>query len=175
MFQLLISINLQIKRGFLGGSLVRNPPAKQETQVQSLGGEDPLEKEMATYFSILAWEIPWTEELDGLQSVGLQKSQTQLSNNKRRTKRQIKRMEVWLIRSTGTWILTSDSRHHRLLVHLVVAFLYLETAGIPDSDTKTLKLLWSLLQMWWQRRTAMDLNHNAIYFWITFSLNHLSG
>jgi len=94
MFQLLISINLQIKRGFLGGSLVRNPPAKQETQVQSLGGEDPLEKEMATYFSILAWEIPWTEELDGLQSVGLQKSQTQLSNNKRRTKRQIKRMEV---------------------------------------------------------------------------------
>ena len=94
MFQLLISINLQIKRGFLGGSLVRNPPAKQETQVQSLGGEDPLEKEMATYFSILVWEIPWTEELDGLQSVGLQKSQTQLSNNKRRTKRQIKRMEV---------------------------------------------------------------------------------
>jgi len=94
MFQLLISINLQIKRGFLGGSLVRNPPAKQETQVQSLGGEDPLEKEMATYFSILAWEIPWTEELDGLQSVGLQKSQTQLSNNTRRTKRQIKRMEV---------------------------------------------------------------------------------
>ena len=94
MFQLLISINLQIKRGFLGGSLVRNPPAKQETQVQSLGGEDPLEKEMATYFSILAWEIPWTEELDGLQSVGLQKSQTQLSNNKRTTKRQIKRMEV---------------------------------------------------------------------------------
>ena len=94
MFQLLISINLQIKRGFLGGSLVRNPPAKQETQVQSLGGEDPLEKEMATYFSILAWEIPWTEELDGLQSVGLQKSQTQLSNNQRTTKRQIKRMEV---------------------------------------------------------------------------------
>ena len=94
MFQLLISINLQIKRGFLGGSLVRNPPAKQETQVQSLGGEDPLEKEMATYFSILVWEIPWTEELDGLQSVGLQMSQTQLSNNTRRTKRQIKRMEV---------------------------------------------------------------------------------
>ena len=80
--------------GFPCGSVVQNPPAMQETQVQSLGGEDPLEKEMATYFSILAWEIPWTEELDGLQSVGLQKSQTQLSNNKRRTKRQIKRMEV---------------------------------------------------------------------------------
>ena len=58
MFQLLISINLQIKRGFLGGSLVRNPPAKQETQVQTLGREDPPEKEMATHSSILDWKIP---------------------------------------------------------------------------------------------------------------------
>ena len=47
--------------------------------VQSLGGEDPLEKEMETYSSILAWEIPWTEEPDGLQFTGLQ-SQTRLSN-----------------------------------------------------------------------------------------------
>ena len=39
--------------------MVQNPPAMQETQVQSLGGEDPLEKEMATHFRILAWEIPW--------------------------------------------------------------------------------------------------------------------
>ena len=46
--------------------MVKNPPAVQETQVQSLGGEDPLEKEMATYSSILAWEIPWTEEPGGL-------------------------------------------------------------------------------------------------------------
>ena len=45
----------------------------QETQVQSLGGEDPLEKEMATHSSILAWEIPWTEEPGGLQSIGLQR------------------------------------------------------------------------------------------------------
>ena len=48
--------------GFPGGSLVKNPPAKQEMQILSLGQEDPLEKEMATYSSILAWEIPWTEE-----------------------------------------------------------------------------------------------------------------
>ena len=41
--------------------MVKNPPAKQETQVQSLGKEDTLEKEMATHSSILAWEIPWTE------------------------------------------------------------------------------------------------------------------
>ena len=52
----------------------------QETGVRSLGGEDPLEKEMATHSSILAWEIPWTEEPSGLQSMGSQKSRTQLSD-----------------------------------------------------------------------------------------------
>ena len=46
----------------------------QETQVQFLGREDSLEKEMATHSSILAWEIPWTEEPYGLQTMGLQKS-----------------------------------------------------------------------------------------------------
>ena len=51
----------------------------QETWVQSLDQEDPLEKEMVTYSSILAWEIPWTEEPGGLQSWG-RKSQTRLGN-----------------------------------------------------------------------------------------------
>ena len=51
----------------------------QETQVQSLGREDLLEEETATHSSILAWEIPWTEEPGGLQSMGLQ-SQTQLND-----------------------------------------------------------------------------------------------
>ena len=46
--------------------MVKNPPAKQEMWIQSLGQEDALEKEMATHSSILAWEIPWTEEPDGL-------------------------------------------------------------------------------------------------------------
>ena len=45
---------------------VKNLPAMQETQVQSLGWEEPLEKGIATHFSILAWRIPWTEEPDGL-------------------------------------------------------------------------------------------------------------
>ena len=49
---------------------VKNPPAKQETQVQSLGQEYPLEKRMATHFSILAWRIPRTEEPSGLPSMG---------------------------------------------------------------------------------------------------------
>ena len=52
--------------------MVKNPPTMQETQVRSLGQEDPLEKGMATHSSILAWKIPWTEEPYGLQSMGLQ-------------------------------------------------------------------------------------------------------
>ena len=60
--------------------LVKNPPALQETPVGFLGQEDPLEKDMATHSSILAWRIPWTEEPGRLQSMGSQKSQTQLSN-----------------------------------------------------------------------------------------------
>ena len=51
----------------------------QETWVRSLGWEHPLEKEMATHFSALAWKIPWTEESGGLQSMGSQ-SRTQLSD-----------------------------------------------------------------------------------------------
>ena len=58
--------------------MVKNLPAMQETQVQSLGWEDPLEKEMATHSSVLAWRIPGTEGPGKLQSMGLQKSQTQL-------------------------------------------------------------------------------------------------
>ena len=53
--------------------MVKNPPAMQETQVWSLGVEDPLEMEMATHSSILTWRIPWTEEPGWLQSVGSQK------------------------------------------------------------------------------------------------------
>ena len=53
--------------------MVKNLPAVQETWVQSLGLEDPLEKEMATHSSILAWEIPWTEEPGGLQMMGSQR------------------------------------------------------------------------------------------------------
>jgi len=56
--------------------LVKNLLAMQETWVQVLGQEDPLEKEMATHSSILAWRIPWTEEPGGLQSVGSQESDT---------------------------------------------------------------------------------------------------
>ena len=60
--------------------MVKNPPAMQKTQVQSLGQEDPLEKGMATHSSILAWRIPWTEEPGGLVTVhGVAKSWLALS------------------------------------------------------------------------------------------------
>ena len=64
----------------LVAQMVNNLPAMPETQVPSLGWEDPLEKEMATHSSILAWEIPWAEMPSGLQSLGSQKSWTGLSD-----------------------------------------------------------------------------------------------
>ena len=62
--------------GFPCGPAIKNPPAKPETSVGSVGLEDRLEKEVTTHSSILAWEIPRTEEPGGLQSRGLQQSQT---------------------------------------------------------------------------------------------------
>ena len=66
--------------GFPAGSVVKNPLATAGDArvwgVQSLGREDPVEKEMATHSSILAWKIPWTEEPDGLQSMGSQELDT---------------------------------------------------------------------------------------------------
>ena len=55
----------------LVAQMIKNMLARQETWVRSLGWEDPLEEGMATHSSILAWRIPWTEEPDGLQSMGL--------------------------------------------------------------------------------------------------------
>ena len=56
--------------GFLGGSVVKNLPAVQKTQIPSLCWEDPLEEGMAIHSSVLAWRTPWTEEPGGLQSMG---------------------------------------------------------------------------------------------------------
>ena len=53
--------------------MIKDLPAMQEMQVRSQGQEDPLEEEMATHSNVLAWEIPWTHEAGGLQSLGLQR------------------------------------------------------------------------------------------------------
>ena len=66
--------------GFLDGSDGKAFAYKQEIQVRSLGQEEPLEKEIATHSSTLAWKIPWTEEPGRLQSMGVAKNGTRLSN-----------------------------------------------------------------------------------------------
>ena len=63
---------LRYKGASLVAQMVKNLPVMQETQVQSRGWEDPLEKGMATHSSMLAWRIPWTEESGRLESMGLQ-------------------------------------------------------------------------------------------------------
>ena len=68
-----VMLNAFLHGASLMAQMVKNLPEMQETWVQSLGQEDPLEKGMATHSSILAWRIPWTEEPDGLQSIGLQR------------------------------------------------------------------------------------------------------
>ena len=64
-------LGVGLVRASLVAQTVKHLPAMQETQVRFLGREDPLEKEMATHSSTLAWKIPWTEEHDRLQSMGL--------------------------------------------------------------------------------------------------------
>ena len=65
-------ISIQFRTSLMA-QMVKNLPAMPETQVQSLGGEDPLKERMATHSSILAWRMPWTEEPGGLQSMGPQR------------------------------------------------------------------------------------------------------
>ena len=62
--------------------IVKNPPALQDTWVQSLSQEDPLEEEIATHSNILAWRIPWTEEPGRLQSMGLQRVRYYFHNHR---------------------------------------------------------------------------------------------
>ena len=68
----LVYFFLKFDKASLVAHMAKNLPAVQETQVRSLGQKDALGKRMATHFSILVWRIPWTEEPDGLQSMGLQ-------------------------------------------------------------------------------------------------------
>ena len=75
-----LRLHLLMQGASLVVQTVKNLPVMQETQVQSLCWEDPLEKETATHSTILAWKISMTEEPGGLQYMGSQKSQTQLSN-----------------------------------------------------------------------------------------------
>ena len=90
------------KHSFSVDSVVKNLPAVQEMQVQSLDQEEPLKREVVTHSSILAREIPWTEEPCGLQSMGSQKSITHLSN-KRTTIKSQNKIKLMILVSTCVW------------------------------------------------------------------------
>ena len=81
---MLNSVSPQRQWASLVAQLIKNPLAMWEIWVQSLGWEDPLEKEMATHSRILAWEILWTEEPDTLQSKGLQRVRHDLETKQQR-------------------------------------------------------------------------------------------
>ena len=86
------------ERASLVAQSVKNPPAKQENRVLSLGQEDPLEKERATHSSILVWEMPWTEEPGYLQSTGLHRVGHSLA-----AKPPPPLTAGWRINDTGKW------------------------------------------------------------------------
>ena len=92
----------------------------QETQVRSLGRENALEKEMATYSSVLAWKIPWTEEPGGLQSVGSQ-SQTRLSTQQMRLQGLWLPVEVHLYQGLAP---TDSSELHRIVSCIILRLLW---------------------------------------------------
>ena len=92
-FVRLIPDTFSSARASLVGQLVKNPPAMQESWVRSLGWEDPLEKEMATHSSTLAWRIPWTEERDRLQSMDSQRVAHECAN----------KFHFHLLAGTATW------------------------------------------------------------------------
>ena len=82
----------------------------QEMQIQSLGGEDPLEKETATHPSVLAWEIPWTEEPGGLQSMGSQRAGHDWATNShfRLPVSLNARHNTGLLQAVGSWLLQKE-------------------------------------------------------------------
>ena len=90
----------------LVAQIVKNLPAVQETQVRSLGGKDPLQKEMANQSSILAWRIPWTEEPDGLQSMGSQRVRHSWVTEQQHLEKASKLLKLYVPSSfPGSWTL----------------------------------------------------------------------
>ena len=115
--------------------MVKNLPATQETWVWSLGGEDPLEKEMATHSSILAWRIPWTEEPGGLQSMGSQR--------------------VGLDWVTDTFTLTHIGEDH-----LFNSGYWLKGVSLPETLTDTSRILFGQMSEHPPAQLTHKINHH---------------
>ena len=112
--------------GFPGGSDGKESARMQETQVQSLGWEDPLEKGMATHSRFLAWRIPWTEEPGGLQSTGLQRvrhdwatNTTHIHTHTHRSQSCIWRV-LWLVHAHNTLGVCPERNRHILAYTLIL-------------------------------------------------------
>ena len=91
-----------------GGSVVKNLPAKQKMQVQYLGQEDPLEKEMATHSSVLVWRIPWTGEPGGYSPRGHKRVGHDLVTKKQQQQQQVLLLNEHVFHSTYCWIKFSN-------------------------------------------------------------------
>ena len=120
--------------GFPIGLGVKNLPAMPKTQVRSQGREDPLEKRMATHSSMLAWGSPWTEEPGRLQSMGLQKSQTQLKQQHAYTFFIISLIINFMSFISCLWKFLSELLLNSENFHNIMAFLPI---GPPESTTLT--------------------------------------
>ena len=106
------------KRTSLVAHVVKNLPAMQETQIPSLGWEDPLEKEMAAHSSILGWRIPWTEEPGGLQSTGSQRVGHDWATSPSPSPSY---SETWKFRKADSWVAFIFCRFKFLLFNLLLA------------------------------------------------------
>ena len=144
-------------RASLVAQSVKNLPAVQETQVQFLGWEDPLEKEMATHSSILAWKISWTEEPDGLQSRGLQ------------------RVEHDWVTNTYTYLITVNTQK-RILLNTPLSFhlifrkgSYYETVNIIG-----LKIPGNLVHGVREDTTIVKCNEVGLYVFFQFVISFQS-
>ena len=143
--------------GFPGGSDGKASACSEETQVRSLGWEDPLEKEMATQFSILAWKIPWTEDPGRLQSMGLQRIRHNWATSHKRATVQkfregsISRSVKWSATLSAAdwlnrWQLTIGLCHYYTGRHWQDSFLCI-ARWIPDrtQNKKDVMLGWWIL------------------------------
>ena len=119
-------------RASLVAQMVKNQPAMRETQVQSLCWDDPLEKRMVIYSSILAWRIPWTEEPGGLQSMGLQRVRHDWSD------------------LTYSFTLTNSLTHSHSLAHTLLSrYYYLQGKKLRQREGKELFQSYTpMVQLW---------------------------
>ena len=156
---------------------VKNPPAMQKTSVPFLCGEDPLEKEMATHSSILAWRISWTEEPEGLQSMGSQRVRHNWRNLAHtQTRLEIKRCgEVSWKRKLGIGpenILPWSYSVHRRGLYVSSSWGWVKVQGSGKVQKLNPSLINKHFVQNWVGNQTENLYSNLFFFFFLFSLEH---